>query len=141
MPKYLSFTPSYSWQTCSKQIYRFIGCVGVTCWLTCYLLEIYRLCRCNVLIELLLVEIYRLCRCNVLIVIWMLVKCRLCGCSVLVEMLLFASYRLCTRRFVIGVLLIIDYRLCSLLRSNRNIIAWKFQAVSVYCIDLNVLLL
>ena len=91
-----------------------IGCVGVTYWLNCYLLENYRLCRCNVLIvilrfanyrwyrcneliEKLLLSKHRLSRCNVLIVILMLVKCRLCRCSVLVEML-FASYRLCRCR-------------------------------------------
>ena len=102
--------------------------------MNCYLLENYRLCRCNVLIvilrlancrlcrcniliEKLLLSKHRLCRFNVLIVILMLVKCRLCRCSVLIEMLLLASYRL----YRIG------YRLCSLLRSNRNIIAWKFQ--------------
>ena len=90
-----------------------IGCVGVTYWLNCYLLENYRLCRCNVLI-----------------VILILVKCRLRWCSVLTEMLL-ASYRLCRCRFVIGMLLLIDYRLYSLLRNNRNIIAWIFQVVPV----------
>ena len=61
----------------------------------------------------------------------MLVKCGLCRCSALVEMLLFVSYRLCRCRLVIGMLLLIDYRMCSLLRSNRNIIAWKFQVVLV----------
>ena len=125
------------------------GCTGVKYWLNCYLFESwlcrcnvlivilrlasYKLCRCNVLIEKLLLSKDRLSRCNVLIVIFMLVKCRLCRCSVLVEMLLFASYRLCRCRFVhvIGMLLLIDYSLCILLRSNRNIIAWKFQVVSV----------
>ena len=121
-----------------------IGCVGVSYWLNCYLLENYRLCWCNVMIvililanyrlrrcnvstELLFLENYRLCRCNILIVILMLVKCRLCRCRVLVEMLLFASYRLSRCRFVTGMLLLIDYRPCSLLRSYRNVIAWKFQ--------------
>ena len=144
-----------------------IGCVGVTCWFNCYFLENYRLCRCNVLIVILRLSNYRLCRCSVLIVIlqfnltyWLncyllskhklcrcdilivisLVKCGLCRCSVFVEMLLFASYKLCRCRFVIGMLLLIDYRLYSLLRSNRNIIAWKFQAVLVQCIDFSVLL-
>ena len=43
-----------------------IGCVGVTYWLNCYLLENYRLCRCNVLIVILRLANYRLCRCNIL---------------------------------------------------------------------------
>ena len=51
-----------------------IGCVGVTYWLNCYLFLKHKLCRCNVLI-----------------IILMLVKCRFCRCSVLVEMVLFAS--------------------------------------------------
>ena len=76
--------------------------------MNCYLLENYRLCRCNVLVVILRLSNYRLCRCNVLtkklllskhkwcrcnvlIVILMLVKCILCRCSVLVEVLLFAS--------------------------------------------------
>ena len=117
-----------------------IGCICVTYWLNCYLLENYRLCRCNVLILILRLTNYRLCRCNVLIeklllskhrlctcnvliVILMLVKCRFCRCSVLVERLLFASVGLWLECclliigcvvccIVIGILLLESFRLC-----------------------------
>ena len=118
-----------------------IGCICVTYWLNCYLLENYRLCRCNVLILILRLTNYRLCRCNVLIeklllskhrlctcniliVILMLVKCRFCRCSVLVERLLFASVGLWLECYclliigcvvcciVIGILLLESFRLC-----------------------------
>ena len=127
-----------------------IGCVGVTYWLNCYLLENYRLCRCNVLIvilglahyklrrcnvliELLLLDSLRLCRCSVLIVILMLVKCRLCRCSVLVEMLLFANVGL---RLECCCLLIIGCVVCCvaigilLLESFRS---WRCNALTSVC--------
>ena len=107
----------------------------------------YRLCRCNVLIKLLLLSKHRLCRCNVLIVILMAVKCRLCRRSVLVEMLLFASYRLCRCRFVIGMLLLVIVIGILLLESftlpRCNALtsvcyyysSLKFEVLEVWCTD------
>ena len=115
-----------------------IGCVGVTYWLNRYLLENYRLCRCNVLV-----------------VILMLVKCRLCRCNVLVEMLLFASYRLCRCSLslecyclviigcvvccvVIGILLLESFRLCrcnALTSVCYYYSSLTFEVEEVWCTD------
>ena len=127
-----------------------VGCVGVTYWLNCYLLENYRLCRCNVLIEKLLLSKHRLSRCNVLIVILMLVKCRLCRCSVLVEMLLFASVGLWLECYclliigcvvccvVIGILLLESFRLCrcnALTSVCYYYSSLTFEVEEVWCTD------
>ena len=70
-----------------------IGCIGVTFWLNCYLLENYRLCRCNVLIVILRLASYRLCRCNVLIELLLLSKHSVCRCNVVIVILMLVKCR------------------------------------------------
>ena len=91
---------------------QFIGCVGVTYWLNCYLLENYRMCRCNVLMVILELAKYRLCRCNVLIELLLLENFRLRRCNVLIEKLLLSKHRLCRCNVLIVILMLVKCRLC-----------------------------
>ena len=131
-----------------------IGCVGVTYWLNCYLLENYSLCRCNVLIVILRPANYRLYRCNVLIVILMLVKCRFyksssfkCYCLQVIGcvgvgwwlecycLLIIGCVVCCV---VIGILLLESFRLC---RCNALTLvcyyysSLAFEVEGVWCTD------
>ena len=63
----------------------------------------YRLYRCSVVIEMFFLANYGLCRCSVVIEKLLLSNHRLCRCSVLIEMSLLANYRLCRCRLVIGI--------------------------------------
>ena len=106
-----------------------IGCVGVTYWFNCYLLENYRLCRCNVLIEMLLLSKHRLSRCSVLIVMLILLnvdcvdvgswlKCcclQVIGCvsgGLWLECYCFLIIGCVVCCVVVGILLLESFRLC-----------------------------
>ena len=86
--------------------------VRVTFWLIFYLLENFRLCRFNVLTELLLLEHCRLCRCSVVIIILRVVSYRICRFNILNVIFMLASYRLCRCSVWIELLLLENYRLC-----------------------------
>ena len=80
--------------------------------MNCYLLENYRLCRCNVLIVILRLANYRLCRCNVLTEVLLLENYRLYRCSVLIEKLLLSKHRLNRCNVLIVILMFVKCRLC-----------------------------
>ena len=114
-----------------------MGCVGITYWLNCYLLENYRLCKCNVLIVILRLANYRLCRCNILnfyclqiidcvgVGLWLECYCLLITgcvvCCVVIGVFLLESFRLCQCNALISV--------CYYYRSLT------FEVEEVWCTD------